>query len=85
MIAILVIMGTRYACHIFKIKNPFPAKHAHFRSNLKWFFSFEKIAGIRYATYLVSNRKDGRQTWSNTKLIWQARLVAFFYQHGKHT
>ena len=34
MIAILVIMGTRYACHIFKIKNPFPAKHVHFRSNL---------------------------------------------------
>ena len=27
-------IGTRYACHIFKIENPFPEKHVNFRSNL---------------------------------------------------
>ena len=27
------MIGTSYACHIFKIENPFPAKHVHFRSN----------------------------------------------------
>ena len=28
------VMGTRYARHIFKIENSFPAKQVHFRSNL---------------------------------------------------
>ena len=28
------LIGTRFACHIFKIENPFSAKHVHFWSNL---------------------------------------------------
>ena len=94
------LIGTRYACHNLKIKNPFPAKHVHFRSNLiggndaqskcKSYgpirlnrkrtcfienrFSFFKL----WQAYLVPIRKDGRHTWSEPKLIWQACLVPFF-------
>ena len=111
-------IGTRYACHIFKIENPFPAKHVHFRSNLLWLYdlpfdcaSFPPIRFDRkwtcfagngfsilkiWQAYLVPIGKDGKHTWSLTKLKWQACLVLFFinmasmsspfcHHHGKHT
>ena len=98
MLAISILFRTRYACHIFKIQNQFPAKPFPVKSDWRKLCAIKKnksYGPIRldrkracligngfsvlkiWQTFPVPIRKDGRNTWSLTKLIWQACLVPF--------